>query len=152
MKRTIRLLLYRFYLIIRYPFDLFKGDSVHYTAQLNCGILNRSTVGKYTYIEANTVINSAKIGNYTSIAPGVQIGGMEHAINWYAMSTTLSNRHTSGRKTIIGNNVWIAANAIIRQGVRIGDGSVIGAGAFVNKDVPTNTIVAGVPAKKFVID
>lgn len=48
----------------------------------------------------------------------------------------------------IGKNVWIGANAIVLPGVTIGDGAVIAAGAIVTKDVPANTIVGGVPAKK----
>lgn len=47
----------------------------------------------------------------------------------------------------IGNHVWIGARAVILKGVTIGDGAVIAAGAVVNKDVPPNTLVGGVPAK-----
>ena len=47
----------------------------------------------------------------------------------------------------IGNNVWIGSNATILQGVTIEDGAIIGANALVTKNVPKNTIVAGVPAK-----
>ena len=47
----------------------------------------------------------------------------------------------------IGDNVWIGSNATILQGVTIGDGAIIGANAVVTKNVPENTIVAGVPAK-----
>ena len=46
----------------------------------------------------------------------------------------------------IGDNCWIGAGAIILPGVTIGNGSVIAAGAVVNKDVPDNVMVAGVPA------
>jgi len=48
---------------------------------------------------------------------------------------------------IIGNDVWIGANAIILQGVTIGDGAIVAAGAVVTKDVPPYAIVGGVPAK-----
>ena len=47
----------------------------------------------------------------------------------------------------VGNNVWIGSNATILHGVTIGDGAIIGANAVVTKDVPENTIVAGIPAK-----
>ncbi len=46
----------------------------------------------------------------------------------------------------IGDNCWIGAGAIILPGVTIGDGSVVAAGAVVNKDVPPHVMVAGVPA------
>ena len=47
----------------------------------------------------------------------------------------------------IGEGVWIGANATICGGVHIGDHSVIGAGAVVLKDVPADSVVAGVPAR-----
>ncbi|MBP3847700.1 sugar O-acetyltransferase [bacterium] len=47
----------------------------------------------------------------------------------------------------IGNNVWIGSNATILAGVTIGDGSIVGANALVTRDVPNNTIVAGIPAR-----
>ena len=47
----------------------------------------------------------------------------------------------------IGKRVWIGANATILAGVTIGDNAVVAAGAVVNKDVPADTIVGGVPAK-----
>lgn len=47
----------------------------------------------------------------------------------------------------IGKKVWIGSNATILPGVTIGDGAIIAAGAVVSKDVPPNTIAAGVPAK-----
>ena len=47
----------------------------------------------------------------------------------------------------IGNKVWIGAHATVLPGVTVGEGAVIAAGAVVTKDVPANTVVAGVPAK-----
>lgn len=47
----------------------------------------------------------------------------------------------------IGNHVWIGLGAKILSGVSVGDGAVIAAGAVVNKDVPANALVGGVPAK-----
>lgn len=62
----------------------------------------------------------------------------------------MTRRHKSGYmdgEVRIGNDVWIAANAIILPRVAIGDGAVVGAGAVVTKDVPPMAIVGGVPAR-----
>lgn len=48
---------------------------------------------------------------------------------------------------IIGNDVWVGVNTVILPRVRIGDGSIIGAGAIVSRDVPAFAVAAGVPAK-----
>ena len=48
---------------------------------------------------------------------------------------------------VIGNDVWIGYEAVIMQGVTIGDGAIIGTRAVVTKDVPPYSIVGGVPAK-----
>ena len=47
----------------------------------------------------------------------------------------------------IGHDVWIGRSAIVLAGVTVGDGSVIGAGSVVTKDVPPYAIVAGNPAR-----
>lgn len=48
---------------------------------------------------------------------------------------------------VIGKDVWIGAHATILKGVTIGDGAIVAAGAVVTRDVPPNTIAAGVPAR-----
>lgn len=55
--------------------------------------------------------------------------------------------HEKEKEVIIGNHVWIGTRAIIMKGVHIGDGAIVAAGAVVTKDVPANSIVAGVPAR-----
>ena len=57
------------------------------------------------------------------------------------------SKHITSKKTTIGNDVWIGANAIILAGVNIGDGAVVGAGAVVTKDVPPYSVAVGNPAK-----
>lgn len=97
-----------------------------------------------------------RVGSFTSIASGVQIFlGGEHRIDW--VTTFPFNKLWEEGKNIpghprtkgdilIGNDVWIATEAIIMSGVTIGDGAVIGARAVVTKDVPPYSIVAGNPA------
>ncbi|HEY9245409.1 MAG TPA: DapH/DapD/GlmU-related protein, partial [Candidatus Methanoperedens sp.] len=51
------------------------------------------------------------------------------------------------KETVIGRNVYLGAGAIILPGVTIGDNSIIGAGAVVTKDIPSNCVAMGVPAK-----
>lgn len=48
---------------------------------------------------------------------------------------------------IIGNNVHIGTNSIIMPGVKIGDNCIIGVGSIVTKDIPDNSVVAGIPAR-----
>lgn len=52
----------------------------------------------------------------------------------------------------IGNNVWLGGNVTILPGVSIGDNAIVGAGSVVTKNVPANTIFAGVPAKKISVN
>lgn len=105
-----------------------------------------SEIGNYNYFGPNVIINNAKIDNYCSIAPNVVIGGMEH--NFQVLSTSTSIfPDQQNKQTIIEDDVWIATNSVIKSGIRIGRGSVVGAHSLVLKDVPPFTIVAGSPAK-----
>lgn len=134
--------------ILRYPKDKIKNNTIHYTTRISRNsLISNSKIGFRNYIACNTVIMNTEIGNYCSIAPGVQIGGMQHSYWWLSTSTSLSEQCVSNKKTIIGHDVWIAAGCIIKQGVHIGHGAVIGAMSFVNTDIPENTIYFGSPAK-----
>ena len=50
-------------------------------------------------------------------------------------------------EVVIGNNVWIGDKATILAGVTVGDNVIVGANSVVTKDIPSNTMVAGVPAR-----
>lgn len=82
--------------------------------------------------------NSITIGENVAIAKEVIIRDSDlHKISNSIMTAPI----------VIGNHVWIGARAMILKGVTIGDGSVVAAGAIVTKNVPSNCVVAGVPAK-----
>jgi acetyltransferase-like isoleucine patch superfamily enzyme len=59
----------------------------------------------------------------------------------------IDGRHVRSKPILIGDHVWIGTNALILKGVTIGSGSIVAAGAIVNKDVPPRTLVGGVPAR-----
>lgn len=93
-----------------------------------------------------TILDIAKvtIGNDVWIGPGVLIATINHPL-----SPSGRRKHLGIAKPVkIGNDVWIGGNATILPGVTIGDNVVVAAGAVVAKDVPSNTLVGGVPAKK----
>jgi len=128
--------------------------------KINAGaIVLRSQIGRFTYVAAARVI-TAEVGSFCSIGPQVMIGLGIHPTNWLsthpAFFSTLGqagstfakkNLFTEVAKTHIGNDVWIAAGAIIMGGITIGNGAIIAAGAIVTKNVAPYSIVGGVPAR-----
>jgi acetyltransferase-like isoleucine patch superfamily enzyme len=81
------------------------------------------------------------IGDGTMFGMNVTIATLNHGLS-------LDTRNTTYPSPVnIGENVWVGSNATILPGVTIGNSSVVAAGAVVTKDVPENTVVAGVPAK-----
>ena len=109
-----------------------------------------SFIGDYSYVGFNCFITRASIGRYCSIANNVTIGSGEHDLTRVSTSSKFyenAYRKLTERDCLIGNDVWIGVDAIIRRGVKVGDGAIIGANSFVNKDVPDFAIVVGSPAK-----
>lgn len=144
----IRTLIIRLTNIIRQPYWRFKRCKVFLRTHIAKGAFLRDTeVEEYTYLGRNCIINSAYIGRYASIASNVQIGGMEHAYWDLSTSCYLTDQNIEGHKTRIEHDAWIAADCIIKQGITIGAGAVVGANSFVNKDVPPYAIVVGSPAR-----
>lgn len=121
-------------------------------------------IGKKTYINMNLFLwrpYSIKICNNCHINRNCFLDGRKGII--IGDNTSLSHNvkiltgaHDVHSKTFesvfkpveIGNNVWICIDAVVLPGVKIGDGAVVAAGAVVTHDVPSFTIVGGVPAKK----
>ena len=81
-----------------------------------------------------------KIGNNVTLAPRVHI--LAHDT-----STKLFLDHTRVANVTIGNDVFIGAGSIILPGVTIGDRVVIGAGSIVSKDIPSDSLAVGNPAR-----
>lgn len=86
-----------------------------------------------------------EIGDNVQITRGVII--LTHGYDWAVLKGVYGDILGSSGKVKIGNNVFIGMNAIILKGVQIGDNVVIGAGSVVTKDIPSNCVAAGNPAK-----
>lgn len=106
--------------------------------------------GKNIHVGKNVFINMGCkfqdqggifIGDGALIGHNVVLATLNHAKSPCDRSTMLP------APIHIGKNVWIGANATVLPGVTIGDGAIVAAGAVVNRDVPENTVVGGVPAK-----
>jgi acetyltransferase-like isoleucine patch superfamily enzyme len=109
-----------------------------------------SEFGKNLTLGKNVFIN---IGCRFQDTGGITIGD-DSLIGHGSTLTTLDHGIDPDRRAdmvpapvVIGRKVWLGAGVTVVPRVTIGDGAIVGAGAVVTKDVPTNAIVAGVPAK-----
>ncbi len=125
-----------------------------YESGVNIGKYSRvskdSQIGNHTYIGRHCEIGKTKIGRYVSIANNVSIGNGEHNLKRVSTSSLFYDNPyaelTAGDCTI-ESDVWIAVDSIIRRGVTVGFGAVVGANSFANADVPAFAIVVGSPAR-----
>lgn len=115
----------------------FKG--VIFNDGYNVRIGNNVGIGNYVVIWGS---GGVTIGNDVLIAAHSVITSDGHDVNAKLFRETLSVAPVK-----IGDNVWIGASVNILPGVTIGDNAIIAAGSVVNKDIPANSIAAGVPAK-----
>ena len=137
-----------------------KNKLGDYTVFLN------SSMGYASYVSDHSFIKNTIIGKYTCIANEVMTVAGNHPLSFasihpafystgYSFSYVKENRFEDFRyldperqiSIVIGNDVWIGARATILEGIRIGDGAVVAAGAVVTKDIAPYTIVGGVPAR-----
>ena len=106
--------------------------------------------GCVVYEPTNTMIDVSRpylisIGNDVQILKGVTI--LTHGYDWSVLKRKYGDVLGNAKPVAIGNNVFIGRNATIMGGVTIGDNVIIGAGAIVTKDIPSDTVVVGVPAR-----
>ena len=98
-------------------------------------------IGDHTRVGLhNTIIGPVTIGSHVNLAQGITVTALNHNFS----DSTL--RIVSTTPVVIGDDVWIGANAVVLPGVHIGRHVVVAAGAVVTRDVPDGCVVAGVPA------
>jgi acetyltransferase-like isoleucine patch superfamily enzyme len=85
------------------------------------------------------------IGSHVMFGPNVSIFSENHGFT--NLETPMISQPTIRGEVIIEDDVWLGTRSVILSGIRIGKGSIIAAGALVNRDVPPYSIVAGVPGK-----
>jgi maltose O-acetyltransferase len=111
-----------------------------------CSYGHNTYLGDHVYINYQCTIldnNQVQIGNYVMIGPAVQVYTAAHLLEPKARIQGLEE----AKPVVIEDNVWIGGAAILLPGVRVGCSAVVGAGSVVTHDVPTNTVVAGNPAR-----
>ena len=112
-----------------YGYNIYTGDKVFFN--FNCVLLD---------------VMSIRIGSNVLFGPNVQIYTASHPID------ALERRKGPefAKPISIGDDCWIGGGVIISPGITIGDRCIVGAGAVVTKDIPSDTIVVGNPAKPVV--
>lgn len=133
-----------------------KRATIHRWAKVK-----RSSIGAYTYISNNTIVDNVEMGKFCSIADNIRIGLPSHNPSLLSISPLFTIKRNAvktswveqdfndfeSQRTVIGHDVWIASHALVMGGLSIGNGAIVAAGAVVTKDVPPYAVVGGVPAK-----
>lgn len=122
------------------------SDDISVMPVFNCDNGKNIHVGEKFLANYNvTILDIAPVtfGDHCMVGPNTLISTVGHPL------TPAGRRaHTSLQAPVtIGNDVWIGGNVSIMPGVTIGNNVVVVAGAVVTKDVPSNSLVAGVPAR-----
>lgn len=142
------------------PKDIELGEYVTLYGTIQSQSGGKVKMGDYTRIGRGSSIRCLEnivIGSYTAIADKVVISDNgNHPIDPVFRRKMKEDaldgdmrlwKHSDHLPIVIGENVWVCEGARINRGVTIGDNAIIAAGAIVTKDVPANSIVAGIPAK-----
>lgn len=132
------------------------GDNVTIGMRFTCDYGRNIHLGSNISVNMNCTFvdcNTITIGSDTLIASNVQLYTATHPAelaerlvdDWHADSGHY-RWNTYARPIEIGRGCWLGGGVIVLPGVKIGDGTVIGAGAVVTKDIPANSIAVGNPA------
>jgi len=145
------------------PCDIAVGVEVHgydhleigsgFSMNRNGGLYCRAggiRIGDNCHCNANVRIGadgggSVSIGDNVNIGPNTVIDPSNHI--FIRTDIPISAQGLRFGEIIIEDDVWIAANVVVTADVRIGQGSVVGAGAVVTRDIPPYTVAGGVPAR-----
>lgn len=108
----------------------------------NISIGNHVSLNQYCWLNG---VGGIEVGDFVRIAPRVSIVSFSHEFSDPDIPIKLQG--TKKAKVVVEDDVWIGAHCVIVAGVKIGKGSVIGAGSVVTRDIPSYSIAVGAPAK-----
>lgn len=123
------------YLTIGRMFKMRDGAKVRVRRGAVCRIGDHAAIGSNSMVVCRERI---EIGSNVQIAPGVQIYDHDHD---FRHPDGLRANHFKTAPIVIGDDVWIGANAVILRGTEIGAGSVVAAGSVVKGKYPANSVI-----------
>jgi acetyltransferase-like isoleucine patch superfamily enzyme len=170
LSNIVRVIFQSFYLRVKFRsralrigvFSTFEGVSFgRFNSVYNFARLRDVSLGNFSYVANGARITHVKIGKFCSIGPNCKIGVGIHPSRDFVSThpafystkleagmTFVSEELYRDYATIdIGNDVWIGESAIVLDGVTIGNGAIVAAGAVVTRDVPAYAVSAGVPSR-----
>ena len=158
----------RWYVRVLAPFYQQRGrhSFIHRSVRMDTPPYRKFVLGSYSVIESFSCINNAvgdvvigshtrvgignviigpvTIGSHVNLAQHITVTALNHNFSTFGMIDT---QGVNTAQVTISDDVWIGAGAVILPGVTIGEHVVVAAGSVVTKDVPSHSVVAGVPAK-----
>jgi len=121
--------------------DIFFNFDHYWTPGPSIVIGDRVFIGRGCEFNIRRHLN---IGDDCLIASGCTFSDSNHGRN---SEEPMNRQPVESNPILLGRNVWIGARCVILQGVSIGDGAVVGAGAVVTKSVPPGEVWGGIPAR-----
>lgn len=131
-----------------------EGITIHdeVVVSRNCMVqakIGSTTIGERTEVGANSIISSisrVEIGKFGLIGPNCLIGGGHYKTERTGIPM-MDMGWSSRGPLVVGDDVWLGTGVVILDGVRVGRGCIIGAGAVVSKDLPDYAVAMGLPAR-----
>lgn len=119
--------------------------SGYYRSDIGAGLKigSYSNIGAYCYLGCSGWI---EIGDHVLMGPRVSMSAENHIFD--DPNLPIRSQGVKREAIVIEDNCWLGSNCVITAGVRIGQGSIVAAGAVVTKDVAPYTVVGGVPARE----
>lgn len=122
------------------------GSEGFVRAPFHCDYGYNIFLGEGSFVNFDCVfldLAPVRIGKHTLIGPKVQLLTAHHPFDPAERASGLE----AGKAITIGDNCWLGAGAVVCPGVTIGDRAVVGAGAVVTRDIPSDCVAAGSPAR-----